>query len=171
MLPAVPRCCSCWGVLLWRGERGWPNMLLWGGVLQRIAVCYFFTASIFMFFRPRAMAAICVGLLIGYWALVAFVPFPDFRLEPAVVDRLAGEAGSDSRERSPRPSQLESAAGPGRPKSHELSRFPLPTRQSDASLLRERRSSEHSASDRDLAVRRLRGTVCCAAPCWTLGAR
>jgi predicted acyltransferase len=46
------------------------------GVLHRIAVAYFFTGIIFCFASPRVMAAICVGLLVGYWALMTFVPVP-----------------------------------------------------------------------------------------------
>ena len=35
----------------WDGS--WPtNVVLWGGVLQRIALCYFVAALIFLFFRP-----------------------------------------------------------------------------------------------------------------------
>jgi predicted acyltransferase len=56
----------------------WPNIRLLG-VLNRIALCYFFAALIFCHFRWRGMAAICAGLLVGYWALMTFVPFPDVR--------------------------------------------------------------------------------------------
>ncbi len=56
----------------------WPDIRLLG-VLQRIALAYFFTGLCFCFFRPRTLVAICAGLLIGYWALMTFVPFPDVR--------------------------------------------------------------------------------------------
>jgi predicted acyltransferase len=46
------------------------------GVLHRIAVAYFFAALIYCFCRTRAMILICVALLIGYWALLTFVPVP-----------------------------------------------------------------------------------------------
>jgi predicted acyltransferase len=52
------------------------------GVLNRIALCYFFGGIIFCFCNPKAMAAIAVGLLLGYWALLALVPFPDVRPVP-----------------------------------------------------------------------------------------
>jgi predicted acyltransferase len=52
----------------------WPNIRLLG-VLNRIALCYLFAALIFCHFKPRGMVAICAGLLIGYWALMTFVPF------------------------------------------------------------------------------------------------
>jgi len=84
------------GVFYYGGLSGkWPNIAL-GGVLHRIAACYFFAAFIFLFFRPRVIAAICAGLLIGYWALLTLVPFPDIRLEPATVKKIATQIGSDS---------------------------------------------------------------------------
>jgi predicted acyltransferase len=54
----------------------WPNIRLLG-VLNRIALCYLFAALVFCHFRTRGIAAICGALLIGYWALMTFVPFPD----------------------------------------------------------------------------------------------
>jgi predicted acyltransferase len=56
----------------------WPNIRLMG-VLNRIALCYFFAALIFCHFHWKAMVAICASLLLGYWALLSFVPFPDVR--------------------------------------------------------------------------------------------
>jgi predicted acyltransferase len=51
------------------------------GVLHRIAVAYFFTALIFCFLGNCrkglvAMIVVCTFLLIGYWALMTFVPVP-----------------------------------------------------------------------------------------------
>lgn len=46
------------------------------GVLQRIAVCYLVTMAIFLTVRIRGQIAWIAGLLLGYWALMAFVPFP-----------------------------------------------------------------------------------------------
>ena len=46
------------------------------GVLQRIALCYGITATLYLYFRPRALAAIAGALLLGYWALLAWVPAP-----------------------------------------------------------------------------------------------
>src|SRR5206468_930182 len=54
---------------------GFKN-IYFAGVLHRIAVAYFFAALIFCFCSTRAMVAICIGLLIGYWALMTFVPVP-----------------------------------------------------------------------------------------------
>lgn len=46
------------------------------GVLQRIALCYFFAGVLFCTMRTRGMVAACVALLLGYWALMTFVPVP-----------------------------------------------------------------------------------------------
>jgi len=48
------------------------------GVLQRLALCYFFAGLLFIYVRPRNLVAICAGLLVGYWALLTFVPVPAF---------------------------------------------------------------------------------------------
>ncbi len=54
----------------------WPNIRLLG-VLNRIALCYFFGALIYCHFRARGIAIISAALLIGYWAVMTFVPFGD----------------------------------------------------------------------------------------------
>lgn len=46
------------------------------GVLQRIAICYFFAALLFLNFGRRGLLAALVALLGGYWALMTFVPVP-----------------------------------------------------------------------------------------------
>jgi predicted acyltransferase len=46
------------------------------GVLQRIALAYCFAGLIFTFFKPRGQIMWCVGLLLGYWAIMTFVPAP-----------------------------------------------------------------------------------------------
>jgi predicted acyltransferase len=48
------------------------------GVLNRIAVCYLFTALIFLKTDWRKQAYIFVGLLVAYWAILTFVPAPGF---------------------------------------------------------------------------------------------
>src|SRR4029077_5990230 len=67
----------------------WPDMRLMG-VLNRIALCYTFGCLLFIFFRSRALVIIAATLLLGYWALLARVPFPDVRPTPggdAVITR------------------------------------------------------------------------------------
>jgi predicted acyltransferase len=46
------------------------------GVLQRIALCYFFAGLAYCFLSMRAQVVLCVALLVGYWALLTFVPVP-----------------------------------------------------------------------------------------------
>jgi predicted acyltransferase len=46
------------------------------GVLQRIAICYFFASLLFLNFRLRGLIVACASLLAGYWALMTFVPVP-----------------------------------------------------------------------------------------------
>jgi predicted acyltransferase len=66
------------------------------GVLQRIAVCYFFASIIFLNTKVRTQIAITIGLLIGYWLLVRLVPAPGFAAGdltkegslPSFVDRV-----------------------------------------------------------------------------------
>jgi predicted acyltransferase len=46
------------------------------GVLQRIAVCYGVAALVVMHTGVRGQVALTAALLLGYWALLAFVPAP-----------------------------------------------------------------------------------------------
>jgi len=46
------------------------------GVLQRIALCYLFAGLAFCFLKTRGQVILCVVLLIGYWALMTWVPVP-----------------------------------------------------------------------------------------------
>jgi len=61
----------------------WPDMRLMG-VLNRIALCYAFGGLAFCFVRPKALVALAASLLLGYWALMALVPFRDVRPVPGV---------------------------------------------------------------------------------------
>jgi predicted acyltransferase len=72
----------------------WPDIRLMG-VLGRIALAYFFAGLLFCFFQPRALVAICAALLVGYWALMTFVPFPDVRPMPG-AGIIAKEKGFDN---------------------------------------------------------------------------
>ncbi|MHA3773205.1 acyltransferase family protein [Verrucomicrobiota bacterium sgz303538] len=48
----------------------------WLGVLQRIAIAYLGAGLLFVWFKPRTLVATCIALLLGYWALLAWVPVP-----------------------------------------------------------------------------------------------
>ena len=58
----------------------WPEIRLLG-VLNRIALCYLGGALLYCLLRDkwRSIAAVAGGLLVGYWALMTFIPFPDLR--------------------------------------------------------------------------------------------
>lgn len=72
----------------------WPNVPL-AGVLQRIAACYLAAALIYCLVRRSSgIAAVCAALLLGYWALLALVPFPDLKLEKPAVEKIARRIGS-----------------------------------------------------------------------------
>lgn len=75
----------------------WPDIAL-GGVLQRIAACYLFTSLIYLLFskRLKSLTGIAMALLVGYWLLLAFVPFPDLKLDKPTVTALAKQVGSES---------------------------------------------------------------------------
>src|SRR6185503_10413423 len=46
------------------------------GILQRIAVCYLFAAILFLNLDWRGLVGAVIALLVGYWALLTFVPVP-----------------------------------------------------------------------------------------------
>ena len=70
----------------------WPDIRLMG-VLNRLALCYTFAGLLFIYFKPRALAAICGGLLIGYWAMMTFIPIRDIQLEQGNLIILAEQSG------------------------------------------------------------------------------
>lgn len=69
----------------------WPDIRLLG-VLQRIALAYLGAGLLFCFFKPRALAGITAALLIGYWALLTFVPIRSVQLERAALPVQMGVA-------------------------------------------------------------------------------
>jgi predicted acyltransferase len=77
-------------------SKPWPEVAL-GGVLHRIAACYLLASLIYVFVRSaRGLIVTSMALLVGYWALVTFVPVPDFKLDKPVVDEIAARIGSES---------------------------------------------------------------------------
>jgi predicted acyltransferase len=46
------------------------------GVLQRIAICYFFSALIVMNTKVRGQVAFFAGILVAYWLIMKLVPVP-----------------------------------------------------------------------------------------------
>jgi len=103
------------GVFTYGGlARGWEG-IRWMGVLQRIALAYFFASLIFCTFRLRAMLVVWASLLLGYWALMALVPIRDIQLAPANIARLAWQSGDTETaafyedRRSPNPSMIKNS--------------------------------------------------------------
>jgi predicted acyltransferase len=47
------------------------------GVLQRIAVCYGVAAIVTLHTRPRGRLVVVAAILLGYWAILSFVPNPE----------------------------------------------------------------------------------------------
>jgi len=70
----------------------WPDVRF-SGVLNRIAVTYLFAATLFCFFKTRGLVAICIGLLVGYWALMTFIPIRDIALTREHLAMLAEQSG------------------------------------------------------------------------------
>jgi predicted acyltransferase len=70
----------------------WENTRL-VGVLGRIGISYLAAGLIFCFFRTRTMVAICVGLLVGYWAIMTFVPIRNISMEAGSLKKLMKTTG------------------------------------------------------------------------------
>lgn len=64
------------GILYYGGLSGRYDSIRLVGVLQRIAIAYFFASLMFLYLSPRGIAIVTAGILIGYWALLSFVPVP-----------------------------------------------------------------------------------------------
>lgn len=48
------------------------------GVLQRIALCYFFASLIFLFVKPKWRLLLTAAIPLVYWALMVLVPVPGY---------------------------------------------------------------------------------------------
>ncbi len=134
--------------VLWRGgllfalglfyaggfQTKWPDIRVLG-VLQRIALAYTAAGLLFCFFRPRALAAIGASILVGYWALLTFVPIRDVQMERAAVPaRLGVEKPTPAQARALFDSVTTTRTGgydPGRNLSDHLDFQYLPGRKYD----------------------------------------
>src|ERR1044071_154494 len=72
-------------------DNAWPGIRL-VGVLQRIAIAYFFAGLLFCFFKPRTLVVICISLLISYWAVMTFVPIRNIQMTKRNLVTLAANA-------------------------------------------------------------------------------
>jgi len=64
------------GLFCYGGISGGLEKLRLLGVLQRIALAYLFAGLLFVNFRFKGLVIAFVSLLVGYWALMTFVPVP-----------------------------------------------------------------------------------------------
>ena len=64
------------GVIYYGGVGHQLSDMRFVGILQRIAVCYLFASILFLHLNRRGLVAALVVLLVGYWALLTFVPVP-----------------------------------------------------------------------------------------------
>ena len=72
----------------------WPDIRL-SGVLQYIGVACFCAGSFYIALRrARAIATVCAAILLSYWALMMFVPFPDLRLDTESLAKTMSNIGS-----------------------------------------------------------------------------
>ncbi len=80
------------GIFYYGGmSRAWPDVQL-SGVLPRIALCYFFAATLYVLLPRRGIMAAAALCLAGYWALLTFVPFPDVQLKHEKVGKKETQA-------------------------------------------------------------------------------
>lgn len=80
------------GVLYYGGiAHEWPDVQL-AGVLPRIALCYLIVATLHLFLPRKGIAIAAVACLAGYWALLAFAPFPDVNIKHASLGKKGTQA-------------------------------------------------------------------------------
>ncbi|HEY7232323.1 MAG TPA: heparan-alpha-glucosaminide N-acetyltransferase domain-containing protein [Pseudolabrys sp.] len=64
------------GIIYYGGVGHQLSDIRFVGILQRIAVCYLFASLLFLNFGWRGLLLSVFVLLVGYWALMTFVPVP-----------------------------------------------------------------------------------------------
>ena len=55
-----------------------PSTIRILGVLQRIAICYFFSSLLFLKTSLRTQIAVTAAALLGYWLAMTYIPVPGF---------------------------------------------------------------------------------------------
>jgi predicted acyltransferase len=82
------------GIFYYGGvSRAWPDVQV-SGVLPRIALCYFFAATLYVLLPRKGIVMATVACLVGYWALMTFVPFPDVNLEHGTIGKKGSQASA-----------------------------------------------------------------------------
>jgi predicted acyltransferase len=64
------------GIIYYGGMKDGFQHIRLMGVLQRLALAYLFTGILFIHFRLRGLIVAFCAVLLGYWALLSFVPVP-----------------------------------------------------------------------------------------------
>jgi predicted acyltransferase len=72
-------------------SRAWPDVQLMG-VLPRIALCYLVGASLYVMLPRKGIVVAAVVCLVGYWAAMTFVPFPDVNLSHGTIGKKGSQA-------------------------------------------------------------------------------
>jgi predicted acyltransferase len=72
-------------------SRAWPDVQLMG-VLPRIALCYLVGASLYVILPRKGIVVAAVVCLVGYWAMMTFVPFPDVNLSHGTIGKKGSQA-------------------------------------------------------------------------------
>ena len=69
------------GVFYYGGlSKEWPDIAL-SGVLPRIAICYLAASSLYLLLPRKGVVATAGLLLVAYWAMLTFIPFPDVNVK------------------------------------------------------------------------------------------
>src|SRR6185369_13960915 len=68
----------CLGLAIYGGIAKGIDHLRILGVLQRLALCYCAAGLAFVWMSPRKLVALTISLLVGYWAMLTFIPVPGF---------------------------------------------------------------------------------------------
>ncbi len=66
------------GILTYGGLTSGIEQVRLLGVLQRLALCFGAAGLAFVWLSPRKLVALTVSLLVGYWAMLVFIPVPGF---------------------------------------------------------------------------------------------
>ena len=72
-------------------SRAWPDVQVMG-VLPRIALCYLVGASLYVMLPRKGIVVAAVVCLVGYWAAMTFVPFPDVNLSHGTIGKKGSQA-------------------------------------------------------------------------------
>ncbi len=80
------------GIFYYGGlSRTWPDVQV-SGVLPRIALCYLIAASAYVLLPRKGIVIAAAVCLVGYWALMMFVPFPDVNLAHGTIGKKGSQA-------------------------------------------------------------------------------